>query len=98
MRPFDIYRVNSVLRLKRSEYLQHGHDCQKVADWLTPLRCGQCRFLRNCPQWSGVSQSIPFRVNVALLWEKGYEEPWVIIEYPYHLPRDNRCLSEAVGN
>ena len=72
---FDTYRVNSVLRLKRSEYLLHGHDCQKVADWLAPLRCGQCRFLRDCR----ITQSSDFCVNVALLWEKGYDEPWVIL-------------------
>ena len=72
---FDTYRVNSVLRLKRSEYLQHGHNCQGVADWLAPLRCGQCRFLRDYQ----VTQSNHFRVNVALLWEKGYDEPWVIL-------------------
>ena len=72
---FDTYRVNSVLRLKRSEYLQHGHDYQKVTDWLALLRRGQCRFLRDCQ----VTQSNHFRVNVALLWEKGYDEPWVIL-------------------
>ena len=72
---WDTYRVNSVLRIKRSEYVQHGHSCQKVADWLGPLRRGQCRFLRNCR----VTQSSHFRVNVALLWEKDYEEPWVIL-------------------
>ncbi len=49
--------------------------CQKVAQWLNPLRPGQCRFLRGCQvtKWSN------FRVNVALSWEKGYEEPWVIL-------------------
>jgi len=26
-----------------------------------------------------VTQSGHFRVNVALQWEKGYEEPWVIL-------------------
>ena len=72
---WDTYRVNSVLRLKRSEYINHGLNCQKVADWLGPLRCGQCRFLRDCR----VTQSSHFRVNVALLWEKGYKEPWVIL-------------------
>ena len=82
---FDTYRVNSVLCLKRSEYIQHGHDCQRVADWLAPLRCGQCRFLRDCQ----ITQSNHFRANVALLWEKGYDEPWVICKYPSHLPRDD---------
>ena len=72
---FDTYRVNSVLRLKRSEYLNQGLTCQKVDDWLRPFRCGQCRFLRDCR----VTQSSHFRVNVALQWEKGYEEPWVIL-------------------
>ena len=72
---WDTYRVNSVLRIKRSEYVHHGHSCQKVADWLGPLRCGQCRFLRDCR----VTQSSHFCVNVALLWEKGHEEPWVIL-------------------
>ena len=72
---WETYRVNSVLRLKRSEYVQHGLDCQKVADWLGSLYRGQCRFLRDC--W--VTQSSRFRVNVALLWEKGYDEPWVIL-------------------
>ena len=101
---FDTYRVNSVLRLKRSEYLQHGHDCQKVADWLAPLRCGQCRFLRDCQ----VTQSNHFRVNVALLWEKGYDEPWVILSTHRTFPETieayrgrcdgglNRCT--AIGN
>ncbi len=72
---FNTYRVNSVLRLKRSEYVDQGLTCQKVADWLVPLRCGQCRFLRDCR----VTQSSHFRVNVALQWEKGYLEPWVIL-------------------
>ena len=70
---FSTYRVNSVLR--RSEYLHQRHNCQKVADWLRPLRRGQCRFLRDCR----VTQSSRFNVNVALLWEKDYEEPWVIL-------------------
>ncbi len=72
---FSTYRVNSVLRLKRSEYLRHGLNCQKVADWLQPLRPNQCRFLRDCR----VTQSSHFCVNVALLWDKGYDEPWVIL-------------------
>ena len=71
-----------MLRLKRSEYIQHGHDYQKIADWLAPLCCGQCRFLRDCQ----VTRSNHFRVNVVLLWEKGYDEPWVILSTHYTFP------------
>ena len=49
--------------------------CQGVTDWLAPLRCRQYRFLRDCQ----VTQSNHFRVDVALLWEKGYDELWVIL-------------------
>ena len=90
---WDTYRVNSVLRLKRSEYLHYGHDCQKVADWLGPLRCGQCRFLRDCR----VTQSSHFRVNVALQWEKGYEEPWVILSTHRTFPATIQAYQKRWG-
>ena len=90
---FETYRVNSVLRLKRSEYVDHGLNCQKVADWLRPLRCGQCRFLRDCR----VTQSGHFRVNVALQWEKGYEEPWVILSTHRTFPATIQAYQKRWG-
>lgn len=72
---WETFRVESTLRLKRSMWLQNEEEQIKVAECIAQLRPGQKRFLRDYT----VTQDSEFVMNVALSWEKGYEEPWVVM-------------------
>ena len=69
------FRVDSTLRLKRSEYLNSEAETAKVSKYLQQLHPGERRFLRGCT----ITQTNNFVMNVALFWEKGYEEPWILM-------------------
>jgi len=69
------FRVGSTLRLKRSEYLNSEAETAKVSEYLQQLHPGNRRFLRGCT----VTKTSDFVMNVAVCWDKAYEEPWVLM-------------------
>ena len=72
---WETFRVGSTVRMKRSEYLNSEVEIAKVSEYLKHLHPGNRRFLRGCT----ITQSNDFVMNVALYWDKAYEEPWVLM-------------------
>jgi len=87
------FRVESTLRLKRSEYINKGVDTAKVCEYLQQLRPGQRRFLRGYT----ITQTNEFVMNVALFWDKGYEEPWVLMTTHANLPATVQTYGKRFG-
>lgn len=79
---WETFRVDSTLRLKKSEYLQTDDAYEPIRDYFERLARGQCRFFRQCT----VTQSSEFVMNVALWWGKGYDEPWALMTTHRNLP------------
>jgi hypothetical protein len=69
------FRVGSTLRMKRSEYVNSEAKTAKVSEYLQQLHPGNRRFLRGCT----ITQTNSFVMNVAVCWDKAYEEPWVLM-------------------
>jgi len=87
------FRVESTLRLKRSLTLQNEQEQLKVAECIEQLRPGQKRFLRGYT----VTQDNDFVMNVALSWEKGYEEPWAMMTTCATLPESVALYGKRFG-
>ena len=84
------FRVGSTLRLKRSEYLNSEAETVKISKYLQQLHPGNQRFLRRYT----ITQSNSFVMNVAVCWDKAYEEPWVLMTTHVNLPE----AIQAYGN
>ena len=69
------FRVGSTVRMKRSEYINSEFEIAKVSEYLKHLHPGNRRFLRGCT----VTKTSYFVMNVAVCWDKAYEEPWVLM-------------------
>jgi hypothetical protein len=69
------FRVGSTIRMKRSEYINSEAETAKVSEYLQQLHPGNRRFLRGCT----ITQTNSFVMNVAVCWDKAYEEPWVLM-------------------
>lgn len=72
---WEAFRVDSIVRMKRSEYLHYQDQWTRVSQAIAQLQPGQQRFLRRCK----VTQHSAFVMNVALFWGNGYDEPWVLM-------------------
>ena len=90
---WETFRVDSTLRLKRSLTLQNEEIQTKVSECIEHLRPGQQRFLRGYT----VTQDSEFVMNVALSWEKGYEEPWVMMTTCATLPQSVAIYGRRFG-
>jgi len=80
------FRVDSTLRLKRSEYFSYFDDeapIAKVSEYLKQLHPGNRRFLRGCT----ITRNNSFFMNVAVCWDKAYEEPWILMTTHANLPQ-----------
>ncbi len=71
---FNIYHVNSTLRIKRSMYLNDGISETKIAALLNEMDRGTRYELHN----QIVTRDCQFKMNAVLRWDEGYEEPLVI--------------------
>lgn len=72
---WETFRVDSIVRMRRSEYLHYQDQGTRVSQAIAQLQPGQQRFLRRCK----VTQHSAFVMNVALYWGTGYDEPWVLM-------------------
>jgi len=90
---WETFRVESTLRLKRSEYLQTVEESYPVRNFFKQLQPGQCRFLRQCT----VTQSNDFVMNIALWWGKSYEEPWALMTTNQNLPTTIAIYGKRFG-
>jgi len=71
----NIYGVNSTLRIKSSMYLNDDNKPEvKVASLIKKLKKGSCKILYD----QRVTRDCYFKMNVLLLWKKGYDEPLVV--------------------
>jgi hypothetical protein len=77
------FRVDSTIRMKRSEYVNSEAKTAKVSEYLQTIHPGNRRFLRGCT----ITQSNDFAMNVAVYWDKAYEEPWVLMTTYANLPK-----------
>lgn len=77
------FRVDSTIRMKRSEYINSEAKTAKVSEYLQGIHPGNRRFLRRCT----ITQSNDFAMNVAIYWDKAYEEPWVLMTTYANLPK-----------
>jgi hypothetical protein len=68
------YQVESVLRLKRSEYLTDQEHAIKLAELLQYFPQGTTRFYRQIT----VTKTNDFLVNVTITWGTQYDEPLII--------------------
>jgi hypothetical protein len=69
------YQVESVLCLKRSQYLKDQAQSIKLAELLQYFPRGATRFYRQIT----VTRASTFLVNVTITWGKQYDEPLIII-------------------
>ena len=69
------FRVGSTLRLKRNEYINSEAETAKVSKYLQQLHPGNRRFLQGCT----ITKANNFIMNVAMFWDKAYEEPWIMM-------------------
>ena len=69
------FHVGSTIRMKRSEYINSEAETAKVSEYLQQLHPGNRHFLRGCT----ITQTNNFVMNVAVCWDKAYEEPWVLM-------------------
>ena len=69
------FRVGSTLRLKRSQYINSEAEMVKVSQYLQRIHPGNRRFLRGCT----ITKASNFVMNVAVCWDKAYEEPWILM-------------------
>ena len=69
------YQVESVLRLKRSQYLNDEAQSIKLTKLLRYFPRGATRFYRQIT----VTRASTFLVNVTITWGEQYEEPLIII-------------------
>ncbi len=90
---WETFRVESTLRLKRNMTFQNEEAPLKVAACIEQLQPGQKRFLRGYT----VTQDSDFVMNVALSWEKGYEEPWVMMTTCATLPEAVAVYGKRFG-
>jgi hypothetical protein len=72
---WETFRVDSTLRLKRSEYINSEIETVKISQYLQGIHPGNRRFLRGCT----ITKTNDFVMNVAVCWDKAYEEPWVLM-------------------
>ncbi len=77
------FRVDSTIRMKRSEYINSEAETAKVSEYLQQLHPGNRRFLRGCT----VTKTNSFVMNVAVCWDKAYKEPWVLMTTHANLPK-----------
>lgn len=94
------FHVGSTLRLKRSEYFNYFNSeaetakvSIKVSEYLQQLHPGNRRFLRGCT----VTQANSFVMNVAVCWDKAYEEPWILMTTHANLPRAIQTYGDRYG-
>jgi len=87
------FRVGSTLRLKRSEYFNSEAETVKVSEYLSRLHPGNRRFLRGCT----ITQTNSFVMNVAVCWDKAYEEPWILMTTHADLPKAIQTYSSRYG-
>lgn len=76
------FRIDSTVRMKRSEYINSEAETAKVSQYLQTLHPGNQRFLRGCT----ITKTSNFVMNVAVCWNKAYEEPWVLMTTHANLP------------
>ena len=69
------YHVDSVLRLKRSEYLCAQAQEIKLADLLAFFPRGETRYYPH----TAVTKSSTFLVNVTITWDAPYDEPFLLM-------------------
>ena len=69
------FRVGSTLRLKKSQYINSEAETVKVSQYLKRIHPGNRCFLRRCT----ITQTNSFDMNVAVCWDKAYEEPWILM-------------------
>lgn len=79
---WETFRVDSTLRLKRSEYINSEIETVKISQYLQGIHPGNRRFLRRCT----ITKTNNFVMNVAVCWDKAYEEPWVLMTTHTNLP------------
>jgi hypothetical protein len=77
------FRVDSTIRMKRSEYINSKAETAKVSKHLKRIHPGNRHFLRECT----VTKTNSFVMNVAVCWDKAYEEPWVLMTTHANLPK-----------
>jgi len=71
----DKYNVDSTLRIKSSMYLSDENKPEvKVASLIKKLKKGSRKLLYD----QRVTRDCNFKMNVLLLWKKGYDEPLVV--------------------
>ncbi len=87
------FRVGSTIRMKRSEYINSEAETAKVSECLQQLHPGNRRFLRRCT----ITQISSFVMNVAICWDKAYEEPWVLMTTHSNLPRAIQSYGNRSG-
>jgi len=90
------FRVDSTLRLKRSEYFSYFDDearIAKVSEYLKQLHPGNRRFLRGCT----ITRNNSFFMNVAVCWDKAYEEPLILMTTHANLPRAIQTYGDRFG-
>jgi hypothetical protein len=87
------FRVGSTLRMKRSEYINSEAETVKVSRYLQQLHPGNRRFLRGCT----VTKTNNFVMNVAVCWDKAYEEPWVLMTTHANLPKAIQSYGNRSG-
>ena len=80
---WETFRVDSTLRLKRSEYINSEVETVKISQYLQRIHPGNRRFLRRCT----ITKTNDFVMNVAVCWDKVYEEPWVLMTTHDNLPK-----------
>jgi hypothetical protein len=77
------FGVGSTLRLKRSQYINSEAETVKISQYLHRIHPGNRRFLRGCT----ITQTNSFVMNVAVCWDKAYEEPWILMTTHANLPK-----------
>jgi hypothetical protein len=89
------FRVDSTLRLKRSEYFTYFNDDKiaKVSEYLKQLHPGNRRFLKGC----AITQNNSFVMNVAVCWDKAYEEPLILMTTHANLPKAIQTYGDRFG-
>ena len=87
------FRVGSTLRLKRNEYINSEAETAKVSKYLQQLHPGNRRFLQGCT----ITKANNFIMNVAMFWDKAYEEPWIMMTTHTNLHETTQTYGNRSG-
>lgn len=79
---WETFHADSTLRLKRSEYINSEAETVKISQYLQRIHPGNRHFLPRCT----ITKTNDFVMNVAVYWDKAYEEPWVLMTTHANFP------------